>query len=1033
MPLLKKIFSLGFCFSTLFISQATPPNRQIKGIYDGVENARKHLSPLHGWLLFKNGCIENIYLNGPKNDHTTKLVHLLFYKLPVEPFSFGATSSVGSIATYLTPKDIGKILNITENTSFPKKINETLTKIITDSVMAGLTKKAIEAQKILYSSTIEFIKKEFEKLDEIRKGTLTDESVIKWVGQENKMDSDQAYFDWANQLITSIQKDFQIYSQEQNKIDNKIEKKVLDLIKEKMPNNINAANTLTKAYNNIKEKKDIIKFVTKADQKNPTNFINLYKDSLQSQDESAIKKVKSSKHIKDFVETLIGAYKEAGQLGDNEMKNENKPYQKFSQDIPTFLLPTFLNEDKPYQKYPQYTPTFLLQAFLVARIEKKDELKGYFESFQPSILKQDAEKNMWTESFEVGKEPYLLDISIDKSDVKNNYEDVCFAIINWENVCSPFPPFFNYFNDMLPTGIDLDPRPADCVEITIFNFARIIFAILGYMNDPDKTYNVLIMNIFNDMPKLSTKLNMPKKEFSDQAENFLNFLWMNMKTIDEDSRELHQHWFDFVSSLKQVKYLTCFDIKGKESIKNEKQDCPFILLDADEKMKHGTHNHKALLPSDFITYELAGYPSAFVEIINHLFNLEFKNFKELCDTFSIKSQTDLSTITDDLIYSKKDSNTALTNVDFQCTINKTKAFFRLTFSVGHAGIESLTQKAIVDWKDIDYVKDHLDKYHLRNIAYALTNFSEKLPSSIFTSKDLAYSTYLFYDFSNKTKKSNSVLSLMDKLDKNNTFFAPLFQRILDIDKTQLLKTMLEQVEKGKIDTKQLVFVLNKINTNLDEKERIDAVSTLAAFFLEKGDFDLKNLSSTYSDHVNIILSILNENIKKIKKEDFVCLFIKLFNYSWDESWTNPISKKIITHFIEIVEKDSTLFIDCLIKKYDRWWDNNNLEYTIFQMFKWADKAQKDSMKNAIITYLENNENKLDLGFFSRFFYRCKDETALSYSYLYPTISTLILKQKDLVEYICFERTNVDLILNDENNFSKELKEAVRKISEKKKQ
>jgi len=145
------------CISSL--SQAEISFLELKGLYNGIKEDKKYLSPVHGFNWFKTGVVENMYRYGDEADATIKLIKELFYLQP-DGVTFDITSLARKPAKYFTPRTIGKILNVIEK--YKDKTLDPSSKVEISTLLKNIIKEDINFDDLqqLINRTIEKIQQE---------------------------------------------------------------------------------------------------------------------------------------------------------------------------------------------------------------------------------------------------------------------------------------------------------------------------------------------------------------------------------------------------------------------------------------------------------------------------------------------------------------------------------------------------------------------------------------------------------------------------------------------------------------------------------------------------------------------------------------------------------------------------------------------------------------------------------------------------------------------------------------------------------
>lgn len=102
---------IGIPFFLIFPLHADLPLTEVYGLYDGVYDQYKHLSPFHGFVVGEKEILRNYYEFAPNKDPMAVLVKELFY---LDGNTFKRTTSPTKVITKFTPHLIGKLLAVIE-------------------------------------------------------------------------------------------------------------------------------------------------------------------------------------------------------------------------------------------------------------------------------------------------------------------------------------------------------------------------------------------------------------------------------------------------------------------------------------------------------------------------------------------------------------------------------------------------------------------------------------------------------------------------------------------------------------------------------------------------------------------------------------------------------------------------------------------------------------------------------------------------------------------------------------------------------
>ncbi len=129
---------------------------QIKGLYS-VFKTNQYLSPLHGFAWWQSGYTEELYRTGDVRLNTIKLVRELFF-LQNDDVTFSPTILSSKIATYLTPRAIGRILSTLDAANNDYDLEKELLRVLSQEIdMPVLVAQTSAAQERLRVQSVPLI------------------------------------------------------------------------------------------------------------------------------------------------------------------------------------------------------------------------------------------------------------------------------------------------------------------------------------------------------------------------------------------------------------------------------------------------------------------------------------------------------------------------------------------------------------------------------------------------------------------------------------------------------------------------------------------------------------------------------------------------------------------------------------------------------------------------------------------------------------------------------------------------------------
>lgn len=636
-------------------------------------------------------------------------------------------------------------------------------------------------------------------------------------------------------------------------------------------------------------------------------YKQLKAQSLRETNMMKEKRKKAAEQVPELAKVIVQSYQEAGQFLSEEQKNSD--YIK---------------------KYPLHTPTMILLSFLMYKIEKKEELNEYFKAFSPSILNNTYEEMLNQKFSSIDSIDFSSFFNANTNEIKiNDYERICFTLIQGRETGKKLPPFLKHIDNMAPAQAEekQDTKSADCAENAVLNLVRTFLVSLGCISESEnKKYFDLsqlpkkLLSLFND--ENITEENIKKR--IQPLTNFFSHEKIKKISIDSNDQFLHQYWTDTVASNRpNVKYLRCFNKKTND--RGNRFDAyfkkPFV------HQTSTTYNHEVTQRSnDYFLYELAGYPSSYVEIVNYLFGTQFKTFKDMCDFFGISSSQDLTEISDDAIY-KKESGF----VPFKCLIDKVTVPFHISFTVGHTEMGTPVHD-VPSGQEARYILEPFKKA-LKNSLFKGNNKHDFRLQNILGCFPTMFSFYnenCGDDGSFATiktwkidKKANSITFL------NSTMrFLCLIQNLFPVDRYSTISRTIFGAHNG----------IKKLEKKIPSFDTHDLRNFLEVFVIKH----MENLVLLYPD---------NENTKKLLHE------------IGDNEYIPHLYKHCFMHF--------------LFSPYSKEHKHTIMEIFIRTMWKWLGDLKVKSIINMLYALIEASENEGgcydDLfKFFKDIINKCKD-------------------------------------------------------------
>jgi len=289
------------------------------------------------------------------------------------------------------------------------------------------------------------------------------------------------------------------------------------------------------------------------------------------------------------------------------------------------------------QHYPAFTVHNILLSFLYQKITVVKELTAYFDQFKPSILKPNApfvafdpKRTFTMLEAEFGKRPY----DAKQAYINEHYEEIAYRAI-YEAKCEGCMPPLTRAVGM---GEFKRIRFPSCGEDAMLNFTKFLMVTMGLYDQDvhcfkaDKIASALCQQYQKKKVKYDEKVVAQHVQSVTQFFTKFNDALVPYAALGD--------WANLVSNLSGVKYTKKYD-----AAMNPKEGFDLCVHPKpDEK-----YENAIVCGPEFNLVNMAGYPSSYVNVTNHLFGTAFKTFKELCNFFDITGD-DLESFTDAKMY-----------------------------------------------------------------------------------------------------------------------------------------------------------------------------------------------------------------------------------------------------------------------------------------------------------------------------------------------------------------------------------------------
>ncbi len=401
--------------------------------------------------------------------------------------------------------------------------------------------------------------------------------------------------------------------------------------------------------------------------------------------------------------------------------------------------------------YPPYTTQMILLSFLYDAAARKDDFLIYFKQFSPAIIHPE-------EGYFEGQLDHTLDITSQARGMRNNIES--YIMYQFEQLA--YEAIYN-LGSLLPPKIR-DSRVSikgcefiDCGEATIMTLLRVLVAKMGAYDFSKSLF------IADDLPsKISqffTTNNIPfnAAKMQENILPFQNFLQKYSNATIVDGFSINQTLTDISSDLPGIKYLQ--KIKNDGSAPAYKDSREPMLHPLPGKTYGEEFGNHELVDDQYTLFELAGYPSSFITIVNHFFGTNFTSFSELCTAFDFALTGDVQIADDKNIWVTyfEQNIEKVPKVTMHSIINNTPITLTISLSTGHTNLEFVDTNKSFDRHEP--MLDHLlplitSDISIQNLTACYPYAKEQIEIRLNVSKTVLDSAYLlFVALSSNIKKS----------------------------------------------------------------------------------------------------------------------------------------------------------------------------------------------------------------------------------------------------------------------------------------
>ena len=157
--ILNKSCIVGILLTTtsIFSAFGDIDHTKLKGLNQLIRPEFQYLSPVEGFTLLKTGTLENLYRYGNEEEHTVRLIKLMFHA--VDSVNFVPTHLPSRITAHLTTAGIGALLNqfLSKEENLESRLSAVIYKDLGLDVPPATSKHTGKNRQILKKSAREFV------------------------------------------------------------------------------------------------------------------------------------------------------------------------------------------------------------------------------------------------------------------------------------------------------------------------------------------------------------------------------------------------------------------------------------------------------------------------------------------------------------------------------------------------------------------------------------------------------------------------------------------------------------------------------------------------------------------------------------------------------------------------------------------------------------------------------------------------------------------------------------------------------------
>lgn len=337
-------------------------------------------------------------------------------------------------------------------------------------------------------------------------------------------------------------------------------------------------------------------------------------------------------------------------------------------------------------KYLSKTPCHILTAFMYARANHTHDFFEYLNAFRTSPVKFEWQEKEFIEYTRKDLDNEFIGLA---SGERQAWLELKYEEIALSEIVEQFYAIDLQLGDEHPE-IKLEQANGTfkaCSEIAIYNLVRFILLKIGVYDTKNKQYD--LENLTLRLQQWIDDKNAQGGNYSCDAEKcqkLSDHFQKNNPALNMDSDALFK-WVKFVSNRADIKY-SFANKAGEKFVGN-----PFVRigdLSVEDKNRLGDESSYRILDEalgDDFLYELAGYPSMYINLLNDLLGLNCNNFQEICNLFELSIKNgDLNRFTDSAMQQSYEHGGPGITLVLESAIGKAKFTITVQASVGHATV-----------------------------------------------------------------------------------------------------------------------------------------------------------------------------------------------------------------------------------------------------------------------------------------------------------------------------------------------------------